>query len=153
MFGVEVFEDSPEDYDLEIAKVAIQQNDSPRRIRARLERTGQMDALRNMIIERKVIDLITEKGGTLTCEVLPSLQSPFDLFQILIDDIKVYEISEVQDDWQSQELTIQPGKRQVTFRLVKDPNNLGEAVISSLPKDPDYQGQVWLDSIVFTANS
>lgn len=99
------------------------------------------------------IDLITEKGGTLTCEVLPSLQSPFDLFQILIDDIKVYEISEIQDDWQSQELTIQPGKRQVTFRLVKDPNNLGEAVISSLPKDPDYQGQVWLDTIVFTANS
>jgi hypothetical protein len=99
------------------------------------------------------IDLITEKGGTLTCELLPSLQSTFDLFQILIDDIKVMEISEIQDEWQAQELTIQPGKRQVTFRLVKNPNNLDDVVISTLPKDPDYQGQVWLDTIVFTANS
>ncbi len=59
---VEEVEDSPADYDLEIAKVAVQMNDSPRRVRARLERTGQMDSLRNMIIERKVIELITEKA-------------------------------------------------------------------------------------------
>ena len=57
---VEDVQDSPEEYDLEIAKVAVQMNDSPRRVRARLERTGQMDSLRNMIIERKVIELITE---------------------------------------------------------------------------------------------
>ena len=56
----EKVEDSPEDFELEIARIAIQQQDSPRRVRAQLERTGQMDALRNMIIERKVIDLITE---------------------------------------------------------------------------------------------
>jgi trigger factor len=56
----EKIEDLPEDYEVEIAKLAIQQNDSPRRIRARLERSGQIDALRNMIIERKVIELITE---------------------------------------------------------------------------------------------
>ena len=99
------------------------------------------------------IDLITESGGTLTCEVLPSLQSTFGIFQILIDGIKVVEISEIQEEWQSQELIIQPGKRQVTFRLVKNPNNLDEVIISSLPKDPNYQGQVWLDTIVFTANS
>lgn len=57
---VEKVEDEPVDYDLEIARLAAQQNDSPRRIRARIERSGQMDALRNMIIERKVIDMITE---------------------------------------------------------------------------------------------
>lgn len=57
---VEKIEDEPADYDEEIARLAVQQNDSPRRIRARIERSGQMDALRNMIIERKVIDLITE---------------------------------------------------------------------------------------------
>ena len=56
-------EDAPEDYEMEIARIAIQQQDSPRRIRAKLERTGQMDALRNMIIERKVIDLITEHAS------------------------------------------------------------------------------------------
>jgi hypothetical protein len=99
------------------------------------------------------IDLITEKGGTFTCELLPSLQSPFDLFQILIDDMKVMEISEIQDEWQAQELTIQPGKRQVTFRLIKNPNNLDDVAISTIPKDPAHKGQVWLDTIVFTANS
>ncbi len=53
-------EDDPQDYDIEIAKIAAQRNDSPRRVRARMEREGQMDTLRNMIIEQKVIDLITE---------------------------------------------------------------------------------------------
>lgn len=56
----EGIEDEPADYDLEIAAIAAQRNDSPRRVRARLERTGQMDAVRNMILERKVIELITE---------------------------------------------------------------------------------------------
>lgn len=54
----EKVEDLPEDYDREIARIAMQRNDSPRRVRARLERAGSMDTLRNMIIEQKVIDLI-----------------------------------------------------------------------------------------------
>jgi trigger factor len=58
----ENIEDAPQDYEIEIMKLAIQQRDTPRRIRSRLERTGQMDALRNMIIERKVIDMITENA-------------------------------------------------------------------------------------------
>lgn len=60
---VEEIEDEPVDYELEIAKIAMQQGDSPRRVRSKLERTGQMDALRNMIIEQKVIGLITD-GAT-----------------------------------------------------------------------------------------
>ena len=55
-------EDTGADYELEISRIAIQQNDSPRRVRARLERNGQMDSLRNMIIERKVIELITDSA-------------------------------------------------------------------------------------------
>ena len=58
----ENIEDEPGDYDLEVARIAAQQNDSPRRVRARLERTGQMDSLRNMIIERKVIEQITDSA-------------------------------------------------------------------------------------------
>lgn len=58
----EGIEDSAADYELEITRIAMQQNDSPRRVRARLERNGQMDSLRNMIIERKVIELITENA-------------------------------------------------------------------------------------------
>lgn len=59
----ETVEDEPQDYEVEIARIAMQQNDSPRRVRASLERAGQMDSLRNMIIERKVIDLITESAN------------------------------------------------------------------------------------------
>lgn len=53
-------EETEADYTLEIARIAAQQNDSPRRVRAKLERSGQMDSLRNMIIEGKVIDMITD---------------------------------------------------------------------------------------------
>jgi trigger factor len=46
------------DYQEEIALIA-QQSDMPeRRVRARLEKQGQMDALRNQIVERKVIEMI-----------------------------------------------------------------------------------------------
>lgn len=50
------------DYAAEIALIA-QQSDMPeRRVRARLEKQGQMDALRNQIVERKVIELVVEKA-------------------------------------------------------------------------------------------
>jgi trigger factor len=47
------------DYDHEIELIAEQNGISPRRVRARLEKRGEMDALRNQIVERKVIELIT----------------------------------------------------------------------------------------------
>ncbi len=53
--GIEVTE---EDYVHEINLIAEQIGDSPRRIRARLEKNDRMDVLRNQIIERKVVDLI-----------------------------------------------------------------------------------------------
>jgi trigger factor len=46
------------DYDEEIRLIASQSDESPRRVRARLEKSGSMDVLRNQIIERKVIDRI-----------------------------------------------------------------------------------------------
>jgi trigger factor len=51
------------DYDTEIALIAHQTQESPRRVRARLEKAGSMDVLRNQIIERKVIDLIIEHAS------------------------------------------------------------------------------------------
>jgi trigger factor len=56
----EKIEEKPEDYDREIELIAAQLEESPRRLRARLEKRGQMDALRNQIIERKVIKLILQ---------------------------------------------------------------------------------------------
>ncbi|HWA97465.1 MAG TPA: trigger factor [Pirellulales bacterium] len=54
----EKIEDSPEDYDAEIELIAAQSGESPRRVRAHLEKRGLMDALRNQIVERKAIELI-----------------------------------------------------------------------------------------------
>jgi len=55
-------EDSPEDYDQEVLSIAQQRGESPRRVRAKLEKGGMMDVLRNQIIERKVIGLITDEA-------------------------------------------------------------------------------------------
>jgi trigger factor len=55
--------DVPGDYDEEIRAIAVQSGESPRRVRASLERRGLMDVLRNQIIERKTIDLITSHAS------------------------------------------------------------------------------------------
>ncbi len=52
------FEADDYDYEAEIKLIAYQSGETVRRVRARLEKSGSMDALRNQIIERKVIDLI-----------------------------------------------------------------------------------------------
>ncbi len=52
----------PQDYDDEIALIAQQSDQPERRVRARLEKSGQMDAIRNQIVERKVIETILTKA-------------------------------------------------------------------------------------------
>jgi trigger factor len=49
-----------DDYEQETRLIAAQSGESVRRVRARLEKGGLMDALRNQIIERKVIELVQE---------------------------------------------------------------------------------------------
>jgi trigger factor len=56
----EKIEAQPEDYDKEIELIADQSDETPRRVRARLEKKGLMDTLRNQIVERKVIELIEQ---------------------------------------------------------------------------------------------
>lgn len=55
-------EDEPVDYDLEIALIAQQSGETPRRVRAQLEKRDMMDSLRNQIIERKALELIMSKA-------------------------------------------------------------------------------------------
>ncbi len=55
--------DTAADYDAEIRAIASQAGESPRRVRASLERRGLMDVLRNQIIERKTVDLITSHAS------------------------------------------------------------------------------------------
>ncbi len=71
-------EDAPEDYDREIELIAAQSGDSPRRVRARLEKRGQMDALRNHIIEGKVIDLIQAEAIFDDVELKPAAAEESD---------------------------------------------------------------------------
>ena len=49
-----------ENYEAEIRLIAEQSGESPRRVRARLEKSGWMDVLRNQIVERKVIERILD---------------------------------------------------------------------------------------------
>lgn len=56
----EQVEASEEDFENEIRMIAHYRSESPRRVRARLEKRGQLDTLRNQIIESKVIQLVTE---------------------------------------------------------------------------------------------
>lgn len=59
---VEEIDAQPDDYDAEVALLAMQSGESVRRVRAQLEKQGLMDSLRNQIIERKVIELILENA-------------------------------------------------------------------------------------------
>ena len=54
--------DTAADYDEEIRAIAAQSGESPRRVRASLEKRGLMDVLRNQIIERKTLDRVTENA-------------------------------------------------------------------------------------------
>ena len=84
------------------------------------------------------IDLITEKGGTLSYWIMPLVTGPSDAVQVLVNDDIVATYSKAEASWVKKEITIQPGKREVTFEfLKKDGGNLGHA---------------WLDNILFTAN-
>jgi trigger factor len=50
------------DYDKEIFLIAAQSGESPRRVRAQMEKRGLMDVLRNQIIERKVLELVQSQA-------------------------------------------------------------------------------------------
>jgi trigger factor len=56
----EKIEADESDFISEVSLIAAQSGDSPRRVRAQIEKSGNMDALQNQIIERKVINLILE---------------------------------------------------------------------------------------------
>jgi hypothetical protein len=101
---------------------------------------------------RLSIDIITEQGGTLSYWILPSVAGPFDFVNLLVDDVVVDTYSAVEPDWVNKEIQIQPGKREVTFELQKNPGAIGDDEISAIPKPEGHLGQVWLDTISFTTN-
>jgi len=55
--GIDV---SQEDLEREVVRIAEQTNDSPRRVRARIEQENAWDVLQNQVTERKVIERVLE---------------------------------------------------------------------------------------------
>ncbi len=58
----EEIETEPMDVDMEITMMAVQQGENPRRLRARLEKSGMIENLRAQIRERKAIDFVLESA-------------------------------------------------------------------------------------------
>jgi len=79
-------EAAAEDYEAEIELIAQQSGEAPRRIRARLEKAGQMDALRNQIVESKVIEAITAEANVTEEKLKPKADaaSEFAVFHNVI---------------------------------------------------------------------
>ena len=58
----ENIEATDSDYEFEIMLIASQTGETPRRVRSRIEKSGNMDVLRNQIIERKVVNMIMDEA-------------------------------------------------------------------------------------------
>ena len=70
------------DYDAEVSLIAMQSDMPERRVRARLEKSGQMDALRNQIIERKVIEKIVDEAKVTEEKVTDKQKEDEDEFAV-----------------------------------------------------------------------
>lgn len=100
-------EPSSKDYDDEIELIAEQNDSSPRRIRARLEKNGQMDAIRNQIIERQIIAKIADAATLNDKEDLSFLKKEPDASDI--DYAIAGDYSEIPDAKHDNEPTQLPG--------------------------------------------
>jgi trigger factor len=79
----EKLEVTPQDKEIEIAYMAMQRGESPRKVRARLEKTGLIENLEAQILERKAVDVVLEKAEFVDVPGEPSLQ----------DDVEALDLS------------------------------------------------------------
>ncbi len=104
------------DYETEINLIAQQSDETSRKVRARLEKSGQMDALRNQIVERKVIEAIIEKANVVEEKLSPKRQEPteFAIFHSVVPT-KGADIPEaMHDDSSAPDTTKSASKTTVT---------------------------------------
>ena len=101
----EKLEAEPKDYDDEIVLIATQSDESPRRVRARLEKRGQMDSLRNQIIERKVIEMITEAAVVTEKPFIPTAnQTEAVDISVAVGESQQNEIPEAKSTGEEEKL-------------------------------------------------
>lgn len=79
----EKLEVTPQDKDIEIAYMAMQRGESPRKVRARLEKSGVIENLEAQILERKAVDVVLAKA---VFEDVPGESGPQD-------DVEALELS------------------------------------------------------------
>jgi trigger factor len=100
----ENIEAEPQDFETEIRMIALQSQDSPRRVRARLEKRGQMDSLRNQIIERKVIDRITQHASVTDRPFEPSRENTAAIDRAIGGHEDQEEIPDAKYEGEAEEL-------------------------------------------------
>ncbi|MFH1303535.1 MAG: trigger factor [Planctomycetota bacterium] len=71
----ENLEVQPSEIDMEIYYMAMQQGESPRRIRARMVKTGMIENLEAQLRERKAVDVILEKAEYTEVEMKPQQEN------------------------------------------------------------------------------
>jgi trigger factor len=80
----EKLEVTPQDKEIEIAYMAMQRGESPRKMRARLEKTGLIENLEAQILERKAVDLILEKAEFVDVPGAASLQDEVEALDVSV---------------------------------------------------------------------
>jgi len=93
-----------EDYEAEVALIAAQSGESSRRVRARLEKGGLMDALRNQIIERKVIELVLTQAQFKDVPYKPEGSDTEAIEQTAGGDEETSEIPEAKNSGEAEPL-------------------------------------------------
>jgi trigger factor len=105
----EEMEASDDDYDHEIALIAMQSRESPRSVRARIDKRGMWDALRNQIVERKVVAIIT-KNATFKDVPDKPVEDNTSAVDIAVGGVSKAEIPDAKHGGDEQELK-QPADR------------------------------------------
>ena len=92
----EKIEDTPDDYESEIELIAAQSGESPRRVRAQLERQDLMDVLRNQIVENKTIKMILDEAKFKDVPFVPEKADSESLDLAISGDDEESEIPEAK---------------------------------------------------------
>ncbi|MFN0052598.1 MAG: trigger factor [Planctomycetales bacterium] len=80
----EKLEVTKEDKEIEIAFMAQQRGESPRKVRARLEKTGLIENLEAQILERKAVDLVLKDAEFVDVPVAPAAANAVEALQLAV---------------------------------------------------------------------
>ncbi|MDR1053592.1 MAG: trigger factor [Planctomycetaceae bacterium] len=106
--------ETEEDYTNEIALLARQFDISPRKLRANIEKNGQSDLIRNQVIERKVLDLISQHAEF--------VEVPFEFEQIDTTAVSWAITSKEPEINEASEEDLKAVHKEMEYKKNFDPN-------------------------------